>query len=208
VDTAKRHHRLGVGTRTFRVSGTTHFLGQGGQPGGCGIPASAVAVTVSLTASAAKGTGHLVAYPAGGEPHGTTTQSYSRGRSTTTGATVSLGAGTDKRIAIRVYHKATHLAVDVTGYYAGPLTAFVDLSGTVQYGSRVVSVTHPSTGNYVVTFDRDVSGCSFQVTPYAYNYAVAVGPEFLAPKGAHVYIHDQDGATTPHDDSFFITAIC
>ena len=99
-------------------------------------------------------------------------------------------------------------AVDVTGYYAGPLTAFVDLSGTVQYGSRVVSVTHPSTGNYVVTFDRDVSGCSFQVTPYAYNYAVAVGPEFLAPKGAHVYIHDQDGATTPHDDSFFITAIC
>lgn len=209
VNTAKRHHRLGVGTRIFRVSGTSHFVGQGGQPGGCGIPASADAVTVSLTASAAKGTGRLVAFPAGGGPNGTTTLSYSKGRSTTSGATVGLGAGTGKRLAIRAYQKATHLAVDVTGYYAPPLTAFVDTAGTLQYGSgRALSTTHTSTGNYTVTFDRDVSGCSFQVTPYAFNWAVAVGPEFGHADTAHVYIHEQGASTTPHDTSFFITADC
>lgn len=101
----------------------------------------------------------------------------------------------------------THLIIDLNGYYAPQFAGSVEQDGTLTYSSgRTTAVSHPSTGNYDVTFDRNVSECGFQVTPYGCNWVTAVGP--VGASQAHVYIHDQVAPFTRHDTSFHILAIC
>lgn len=193
--------------RAFLARGTS--LGaQGGQAGGCGVPASATAVTVTVTAVSPTANGSLVVYPSDLPAPPTRTLTYRKKVDASAGTTTQLASSGTADFRVKV-SRSTHVLVDVTGYYAPPMAAFVDMAGNLQYTTgRAIDSTHASTGNYVVTFDRDVSQCTFQVTPYAYNWVVAVGPQLGNPDQAHVYIHDQDGTIAAHDTSFFIQAVC
>lgn len=206
VDTKKAGGRIkSGGTRAFHARGTS-LAAQGGHAGGCGIPAGATAITVTLTAFSATGTGTLVAYPGGTSTPAARSLSYRKGPATSAGTTTQLGQNPDFRVRVS---RRTHVQVDVTGYYAPPMAAFVATAGSLEFTTgRVLDSTHSGVGQYIVTFDRDVSQCSFQVTPYAFNWPVAVGPQSGQPTQAHVYIHEQGASVAAHDTSFFIQATC
>lgn len=211
VDTRAAGGKLAPNTiRNFYVRGTTGFSAQGGKASGCGVPAGATGVTLNVTVTQATGNGYLTGYPAGTTAPLSNFVTYWHDRTVSANPTIALAApGTDPALAIRNFGAATHVVIDVTGYYAPQMDAYVDQSGTLVFTSgRVLAASHLGTGNYTVTFDRDVSKCSFQATPYAYNYVVAVGPTFGNPASATVYIHDQSSPENYYDTSFFITAVC
>lgn len=211
VDTRLAGGKIAPNTsRSFNVRGTTGFTGQGGTASGCGVPGAATGVALNVTVVQAGGNGYLTGYPAGTTAPLTNFVTYWQDRTVTANPTIALAPpGTNPALAIKNVGAATHVIIDVTGYFAPQMAGFVESDGTLTYTSgRVLASSHPSTGNYEVTFDRDVSQCSYVVTPYAFNYVVAVGPSGLDPNAAHVYIHDQGTSTTSHDTSFFITAVC
>jgi len=200
---------LGNGSaQSFTVRGTTGFVPQGGNSGGCGIPTSATAVSASVTTTQSAGNGYLTGWPFGQPQPNANFATYNTGLGMTVGADFTLRApGAEPSLVIANYGGPTHLIIDVTGYYAPQLAGFVEQDGTLTYSSgRITAVSHPSTGNYDIIFDRNVSQCSFQVTPYGYNWVTAVGP--VGPNQAHVYIHDQVSPFAQHDTSFHILAIC
>jgi hypothetical protein len=101
-------------TRCFEVAGRD------------GVPASARAVALNLTAAAATGNGYLTAYPGGKARPGTSNLNYRPGGATANGALVAVGQG--GQICVYV-HTAADLIVDVTGYLAAsadyrPVTPF------------------------------------------------------------------------------------
>lgn len=209
VNTYKAGGRIPAGgARSFYVVGSTGFAGQGGVATGCGIPASATAVSARVVALSPLATGTFAAYPTG-TPSPYPTLYYAKGVTSGVEATLQLGAGTGKVLTVKNVNGPANLVIDVDGYFAPAMAGFVALDGSLQFSSgRVVATSRASTGNYLVTFDRDVSRCAFQVTPYAYNWAVAVGPQLGDANQAHVFIHEEGASTNPHDDSFFITATC
>jgi hypothetical protein len=202
-----RHGGGGLnGARGFYVTGTTGFAPQGGTSGGCGVPVGAAAVTLSITTTASSGPGYYNVYPTGSTPSKSSLGSFAAHQNITTGTPARLALGTGKVLTIKT-SRATHVVLDVTGYYVAPMAGYVYSTGALVYTSgRVLSSTRTSLGRYTVTFDRDVSKCSFIATPYSENYIVAVGPGGGA--NADVFIHDQAGTITYFDDSFFIQAVC
>lgn len=46
------------------------------------------------------------------------------------------------------------------------LWAVVNANGTLARGSGATGATKPATGTYVVTFDRDISACSYTATSW------------------------------------------
>src|SRR5882762_8614497 len=147
-------------TRNFFVKGTSSFEGQGGKAGGCGVPNSAVSVSVSVTTTISSANNRLVAYPAGSAVPTSTTVSYLKSANVTGSSVVKLTSGTGQVMAIHNFNATTHVVVDVVGYYVPPLTAFVGANGTLLYTSgRSIQTVHNATGQYIVTFDRNVSQC-------------------------------------------------
>lgn len=207
VNTSLAGGRIPNGSsRDFYVTGTLGFPGQGGTSGGCGIPATATAVSARISSNGALGNGAFIAYPTG-TPTGQGTLYYAKGVNVTTGATLQLG--TAGKITVKNVLGPAFTAIDVNGYYTPQLNAYVSTNGTLTYTSgRATAASHPSTGNYIVTFDRNVSQCAYTVTPYAFNYVVAAGPESSSVNAVHVYIHDQGASTTAHDTSFFMQVTC
>jgi hypothetical protein len=154
---------------------------QGGQYG-CLIPATATAVQVVITATGAAGAGDLAAWPLGSSYPGTRVLSYSPNGDSTTSATIAVSGG-DIAVEPEVY--ATNLIVDVEGYYAVPaappaqpemLTASFGFGGFLGVNTHVVS-TIDASGQYQITFDRDITHCVFQATSSTYD----VFPRELAP---------------------------
>ncbi|MTD15470.1 hypothetical protein GIS00_16160 [Nakamurella sp. YIM 132087] len=193
-------------TKSYYVSGTTGFAPQGGKSGGCGIPSSATAVTVSMTAVDPSSVGFMRAWAAGTPEVTSTVLNYGT-ISTGTGATLPIRSPNGPHLTVKNFAGPTDLVIDVTGYYAPQMAAFVDVDGSLDWGTtRAVSSSRSSTGNYTVTFDRNISRCAFQVTPYAYNWVVATGP--AGTNSVNVFIHDQYSPYTQHDTSFFMVVIC
>lgn len=192
-------------TRSFYVRGSAGFASQGGFA--CGIPNEATAISARIIAIVPNGKGTLYGGATGsGRPYQVLTF-YVKGSNSATGVTIRLGGG-DRPLSLYNVGGPTHVVIDVNGYYAPQLAGFVQSDGTLAYSTpQVVSASHDSTGNYTVTFARDVSKCSFTVTPYAYNWVVAVGPG-SSPNTAKIFIHDQVSPFTQHDTSFFIEAVC
>lgn len=194
-------------SRNFQVTGTAGFPAQGGTTGGCGIPVTATAVSARLTSFGALGNGAFIAFPTG-TPTGQGTLYYAKGVNVTTGANLQIGAG--GKITIKNVAGPAFTAIDVNGYFVPQLNAFVASDGTLTFtsGGRAVSSTHESTGNYVVTFDRDVSTCAYTVTPYLFDYVVATGPQGGDVNSVHVYVHAQGVSTTSYDAPFFMHVTC
>jgi hypothetical protein len=148
--------------RDFAVSGTTLFVPQGGTSGGCGVPAAAVAVTASMSVTDVVGGGYLKAWARGGTEPTATALLLARGSGSFTGTTVPVSAS---GMSVRPVGGGGRLVVDVTGYFAPPVSAVIgNLGGVLAGGTRVVSATRTGVGSYSVVADRDLTGCAASAT--------------------------------------------
>ena len=91
--------------RTFAIAGS------------CGIPATAQAVAVNLTAVAPQGGGFLTAYPAGTPTPATSTLNLKTGRTLANNATLPLGGGGLDVVTSVGGGGQVHLLIDVVGYF-------------------------------------------------------------------------------------------
>jgi hypothetical protein len=150
-------------TRAFHVRGATGFTAQGGKSVGCGIPATATAVSFSMTATQTAGSGYLRAWPYGyAQPTATLLNYPATSGGITSGAVVQLGGGAYD-LNVEAFGHATHVVIDVTGYYSTQLHLIILADGTVWYGNSgdVVSLQHTTgSGVYALVVDRSTAGCN------------------------------------------------
>jgi len=88
--------------------------------GSCGIPASARALALNVTVTAASGSGFLTLYPSDQPPPIASTINFTGGQTRTNNAKVSLAAGGTGSLSILPFVAAggtVHAIVDVTGYF-------------------------------------------------------------------------------------------
>ena len=136
--------------------------GQGGRLGGCGLPANAVAVDLSLSTAGGSPTnvGYVRVGPGGVAPTATVLQFLkSQGTSVTTTAALS----TSDTMRLQVFGATTHLIGDVLGYWQTTAHGTILADGTLQAGGAgVTSIFKDITfaGDYWVTFDRPIANCS------------------------------------------------
>jgi hypothetical protein len=120
-----------IGLAPCRVVDTrgNGFTGQFGPPalvagasrtftlaGQCGIPPSASALSLNFTVVNPSGAGDIRVYPAGGTLPLVSTLNYVAGQTIANAAVVANGV--DASISVRCDVHATHLVIDVNGYYA------------------------------------------------------------------------------------------
>lgn len=190
----------------LHISGTAGFPGQNGKAGGCGVPESATAVSISLSASGAPAAGQATAWRNGvGRPK-TITMSFPRHDMVTTGATVALGTG--GRMNIFPTQSARFIG-DVTGYYVKPLAGMISVSGTPYAGSsRIVSSTKTAVGVYNVVFDRDIRYCTATVTGYSSGYYASTSTYYDSSNPNMVRVYLWNAAGVAADQYFYISVRC
>jgi hypothetical protein len=195
---------IGAGNfRILKVKGPENipgqYSGQGGRAGGCGVPVDATAIEATVTAVSPAGTGLLRIWPSGQPETTSTFLNYIRGfNPTNTGAvaicTVSCGAASDLRV--KAFGSATHVGIEVQGYYIKPMAAVVNSSGNLVVGSRVVSTVRQSTGQFRVQFDRTVDQCVIAAAvdgTSGLGFAM-VGPDSADNTRVYVFTSDVNGA--------------
>lgn len=173
--------------RNFQITGSGSFVSQGGPAAGCGVPASAKAVTFNLTATNTSYPGYLTAY-ATGTPRPAITSLSLQNTNITTGAVSALGpAGT-----MTIYSsKTANVFGDVTGYWIPQLWAYVSSSGTLLDSSgRVVSSVNTNPGQYTVTFNRDINSCAGTASSDVTGHIVSV---YTSGTLAYVYVVNNAG---------------
>lgn len=140
--------------RGVRIAGTgAGFAAQGGAPGGCGIPATATAVTASISAIDPAGNG-LIRTGIYGEQIQSTVLQYRRATGTTnTGATTLL----DRQLTLQVTGGATHVAVDVSGYYLPQPTPYIGAHRRITDASTSTSPSISADGRFVAYLVRVLS---------------------------------------------------
>jgi hypothetical protein len=202
--------------RSFVVGGSTGFPAQGGHPGGCGIPSAATGVAVAMTTTQPDANGILRAWRYGASEPIATLLGFSRlTGGATTGAVLPLTASRSAGapgLTVVVHGATTHLVVDVTGYYAPQLQAFVSDQGTLLNGTvRATSATRVQAGNYLVSFDQDLTGCSPHVTVAG---EVAAGQPLFgdaylrSDHPTQVYVETWDAANADTDAYFYVSVVC
>ena len=192
VDTRSAGGRFVNGTtRSYYVTGTTMFVPQGGKSGGCGIPTGAKAVTATLAAVSPANAGYIRAWAAGGtEPAATLLKNYAT-VNTGTGATVPIRS-TGTGLTVKNYGGSTHLVIDVTGYYAPQMQAYISSDGEIiDHSGRLVSATNNSQGTYTLVWDRNIDTCSGQASSDISGYIVSVYTS--AGNTSYVYVDDNTG---------------
>ena len=207
VDTRQAVGALKNGvTRTYYVGGTTGFAPQGGKSGGCGVPVGATSIAATVTAVSPTGGGFLRAWPANETEPGATLLNYPAHLATGTGSTISLQSTVARSLKVKNYGGPTQLVVDVQGYYLPPIAADINGDGSF-YGhtTRVLSVSHPGTGQYQVGIDRTVEGvCAAQVTAVGINQ---VATAFAQGSSVYVDLSAVSGGT-PINAEFNLTVTC
>jgi hypothetical protein len=85
--------------------------------GRCGIPTSARALSLNLTATGATAPGNLALFPGGSPPPSTSTLNYVAGATRANNAVVALGAGAALRVRCNQATGSVHAILDVNGYF-------------------------------------------------------------------------------------------
>ncbi len=217
VDTRSAGGKIGVGQqRAYDVRGTgATFAAQGGLGGGCGIPAAATAVEVTVTAAETDGSGFLRVFP-GAEPNATFLNSTSTFNASNTGTVTICGATggicvVNSDIRVKNYSAPTHVIIDVQGYFQQQMGAHVGSNGTLGRNSRGSSSERSGVGTYQVRFDRDISACVYSANigtaaAGTANGFVSVQPEAADEQGVFVKTYNTDGVAT--DQPFYVTVTC
>ncbi|HEY3629325.1 MAG TPA: hypothetical protein VGL21_00445 [Jatrophihabitantaceae bacterium] len=207
VDTRQAVGRLAANaTRSYYATGTFGFSPQGGVSGGCGIPTAATAIQVTVTAVSATGPGYLRAYPANASAPNATFLNYTNAFNTSGSGSVTLGTGGGYHFKVTNYARATHLVVDVQGYYIKPMWALIAPDGHLIKGSRATQLPKSSAGFYSVAFDRDISGCALTATSYYVGYSAQADPNGSGSTRT-VNVTTTQG-TTLADAQVFVGATC
>jgi hypothetical protein len=217
LDTRKGPGKLPVGSqRTIDVRGSeATFTIQGGNAGGCGIPAGATAIEATVTAIDS-GSGFLRAWPANLSQPNATFLNYdsafnvsNTGAITLCGGSNELSCNANQDLNLQAYGSATHLVIDVGGYFTRSMAAVINANGTLKEGNRVASSTKlAGNGAYEVLFDRNVAQCSIQATLANISgkgYAL-VDPRASKPNGVFVATYDETGAN--QDATFYVEVTC
>lgn len=208
VDTRFGTPKPAVGTeRSFKVRGTgAQFATQGGTAGGCGIPSGATGIEASVTAAAPTGVGFLRMYP-GAAPNATFLN-FTGGQATTNTGAVRICSGIcliNSDLRFKVFGSSTDVVVDVQGYYIAPMAAFIETNGNVIRGSRVTATTQEGTGTYTVTFDRDISTCSYSASSNYYGDIINVTSGF---DNNSVFVKAVTDAGAAVNIRFFVEVTC
>lgn len=174
VDTRLAVGEFGAGTaRSYYVAGTAGFAPQGGKSGGCDIPTGAKAITGTMMVTPS-GNGYVRAWPYATSAPNASIMNYDSGRSST-GFTTTVRSGGGKDLWVRNFSSPTHLVIDVTGYFIPQMQAYISSSGSViDQSGRLVGSSRPSTGTYVLSWDRNVGNCSAQATSDVTGYIMSV----------------------------------
>ncbi len=185
------------------------YSSQGGTDGYCGVPNRALAVELNVVAANPAGVGYLKLYPTGATQPNASILNYAGGQTIANSATVGRCVMADGGLCgndLTIYaYVATDIIIDVLGYYEAPLSAQVDVSGSV-YGASLglVQVEHYSPGAYGVHFYRDVETCVFTATP-GWGDGLSTGAVFVevddiagVDDGVYVYMRNSGGVPTDY----------
>jgi hypothetical protein len=125
------------------------------------------------------------------------------------GGSNELPCGPNQDLNLQAYGSSTHLVIDVGGYYIRKMSAVINVNGTVRDGNRVVaSANLPGNGNYSVTFDRNITQCTYQATianTSGKGYAM-VDPRLDVANGVFIATYDETG--TLSDSDFYVEVTC
>lgn len=186
-------------TRSFHVSGSADFPPQGGPAHGCGIPSYATAVSLSLISLGQAAAGYLTAFAYNTSRPAAVSLYYQRNVTLANAVIAPLNQGN-----VSIFSsQQSHVAGDVTGYYAPQIHAYVDPSGQLLSGSRIVSVSKVSSGSYRVVLDRDPEGCSAAVNS---DIGPVIASTYIHGGNIYVYTYDTSGEYT--NAYFFLSVHC
>lgn len=212
IDTRQGGGKLEVGSpRTFVVRGVLGpFAAQGGQANGCGIPAAATGIEVTITAVDA-GSGFLRAWPAGATPPNATFMNYDDAFNVSNTGTLKLCTLlclADQDLTLRAYGTATHVVADVSAYTIATAAAEVTAAGALVDGNRVTRVDRLGLGTYQVIFDQDVTDCVYQGTVDRSAGTGWVTLDARVGNANGVYVETRNAAGDAVDQPFMVEVIC
>ena len=200
-DTTKTQKIPANSAKSFLMSGAGDYAAQGGTAGGCGVPASAQAVSLNITAINGAAAGSLTAM-AYAQTTSAATIRFPVAAPETIGGFVDL---LQNKITLRTTNTVNAIG-DVTGYWAPQIWAVVHGDGTIASGSRIVRVTKAAKGIYYLEFDREISSCASVVSDQsgqAYNGFYSPVPSNTLQ--VFLYFHETGGAA---DRTFHVAITC
>jgi hypothetical protein len=201
-------------SRAFYVGGTTQFVSQGGQAGGCGVPLAATGVAATVAVSKPAGAGYLAAWANGAaQPTAATLNYVKAAGAISTGTTLTIHAGVAQSLRVKNQGPPASVIIDVSGYYLPQIQGLIGSDGSLSTGtSRILSASHPGTGSYYVTLDRPARQCSPSAATYnLYRYASVGLSSSTTPNVISVYVWSLDPTThkeVPSNYPFFLTVTC
>ena len=198
--------------RNFYVRGTTHFVGQGGTSGGCGIPSAATAIAANVTVAGAAASGYLSGYPYGSSEPKTNFVTYRAGQNITANPILPLAVGLSPDLSVRNHGALpAHVIIDVTGYYLPQIQGLISTAGTLYSGSsRILSASRTGTGTYQVVLDSDVHYCTPNVVAYYGTGQYTSAYDFNANiVSVYIWRLNATGGAVPFDPAYFyLTVTC
>lgn len=206
VDTRVAGGKLATNTtRNFAVSGTTGFPAQGGTSGGCGIPASATAISASIIAVNPAGNGHLDAWAVGTAQPTASILNFQKGQNNNTGAIIPIKPNANPALSIHAGSGPLDVVIDITGYYAPQIHARVTNAGALDWAtSRIVSSSKLQDGVFQVNVDRDLTGCS--ATASAHGGSPLLTSTAITGSVVIVYVWTTSGTAT--NAYFYLDVSC
>ena len=190
--------------KNYVITGNTGFEDQRGKPGGCGIPTSASAVSLTLQSSNSSAEGTLLV----GVKGSPTLPALNFRPNATLTTQVMTPLSDDGFVGLRAQDGTTRVTAWVNGYYTEQLAAHMNNDGTLYAASRRVTASwRIGTGSYRIDFDRDILGCAVHVTIADGPY---YGSGFSDVKSVYVntWILNTNADPVPQDLYFMASVVC
>jgi hypothetical protein len=205
IDTRVAGGMLASTARNFKA--VAPYAAQGGAAAGCGIPAGITAVQVNVGAiSQLSSAGYVKGWATGAtEPHASLVN-FDKSGPTANMVTVPVnGSG---NFTLKTSGKA-HLFVDIAGYYVKPLYVSLTPGGAVYAGisSGVVSTTHPSTGFYTVTFNRNIRSCAAVGSDMIFSGTRDISPDVTNNADANTVNLQVTNSSNANEDTFLTLSL-
>lgn len=201
------------GSRVYDVAGTgATFAAQGGKANGCGIPTGATAIETTITAVEAQ-SGFLRVWPANTAAPNATFMNYDDAFNVSNTGAVGINGCTgicliNTDLRVRAFGNATHVVIDVNGYYIRQMGANIASDGSIIDSNRTASAARLFAGEYEVVFDRDITDCVYTASPAnsGTGFTAVVDPRSGKANAVYVAIMNQAGAEV--DSEFFVDVTC
>lgn len=211
LDTRVAGGPLNTSSRVF--SAVAPYAAQGGLAAGCGIPAYAMSLQVNLGAISQGGSaGFLKAWASDTPEPNASLVNYDPSGPVANMVNVPLSAGATFTLKT---NRSAHVFADVAGYYVQPLYATIDgqdgvnanIFGDVQSG--LVGAALTSTGEYELTFNRNVTQCVAVATDLVFPEIHEVSADAHFSGDSTVSVSVKNSSTgVPEDTIFSVSLTC